>query len=770
MATPTITWYYYDGDSWEDMTAYVLTTGVSARYGMATNKPLDRLARPGAMQMQLKSLSGEFDPDDADCLTGWAINTKVKLVITYEGYSAVKWYGYVSKIQMIDNSQHEHIAQVTVSDWMRFASDFTITQQSIETYKRGDQVVDTIVDAVGHTPQATEYATGDYEFEAAFDSMTVRTKAATELNKIVLSEGGYFYNRHDRTTGEKLIFENAAYRGGLRTLSTLPELSTSYLLKAGSATDKVLLAGTTDKVLLNTVTDAHMDGIGERYERSHGENILNKVKVTAYPKRTDSTEQTLYSLGDVLKIVSGETKTINVRYQNADTKESCNAITSLMIQPVATTDYLMNTKKDGTGTNITSDLTVSVVFRTAEAEITLTNSSAYVGKITKLQLRGYGVYQDSSIEVVVEDAVSQAAYSESELNIEQQYQRDTVNGELWAERIVAKDAQPRTVLNKVMFVANKTESRMLAFLALDIGDLVRITESGLNIDGYYYINGVEFAITAGNIITYSWILSEALPSITLGNLTSAGFDFDEPLDAKAIDFGVVNGITGLDERTIIFDALIHNDPPGMTALSIGTYTASEKNGFTWIYTESPVDQNYMYYITRGFTGERGWWSSKPTVGEKGLNGADIPLSLETFYRVAIAYYPKSVSAVPKFYIDGVLAGFTTFSSPTGDPVESEDGKLIIGAITYPTGGYSQVTDGVVRNVCIYNRVLTADEIALDAAGTLITNGIVFRGLGIPTAETTAYYDQELTESQYVYDDIGGAVGVPKNAPTCREIT
>jgi len=305
---------------------------------------------------------------------------------------------------------------------------------------------------------------------------------------------------------------------------------------------------------------------------------------------------------------------------------------------------------------------------------------------------------------------------------------------------------------------------MLAFLALDIGDLVRITESGLNIDGYYYINGVEFAITAGNIITYSWILSEALPSITLGNLTSAGVDFDTPLDAKAIDFGLVNSVIGLNERTIIFDVLAHDTTTALTALSIGTYSASEMNGFSWVYISNPAAGNITYYLTRGFNGEIGWWNSKPS------GAAAIGMSLETFYRIAITYYPKDVYAVPKFYQDGVLDGVTVLATPAGSAVEEENSKLIIGAITYAAGGYSRTTDGLIRNVCIYNRVLTADEIALDAAGTLIKSGLVFRGLGIPTAESAAYYDQELTESQYVYDDIGGAVGVPKNSPICREIT
>ena len=259
--TPTITWHYWDGDEWIAISEYVLDDSCSGSWGMNTNRPIDRLATPGEMSMSMDNSGGKFDPDNANVLTGWAINTKVKLTVTYDSFSKIAFYGHISDIEITDISTTYSIANVTVLDWMDYAYRFTITQQSIETYKRGDQVSKTIVNAVGHTPQATEYNEGDNEFEAAFDSMTVKTKAATELNKIVLSEGGYFYNRHDRTTGEKLVFEGASYRNGLRTLAKIPVLTDSYLLMANSATDKILMAGSaTDYILLNTAVDAHMNG------------------------------------------------------------------------------------------------------------------------------------------------------------------------------------------------------------------------------------------------------------------------------------------------------------------------------------------------------------------------------------------------------------------------------------------------------------------------------------------------------------------------------
>jgi len=759
---PTIKWYYYNatGAAWVDISGYVLTKqGVSGHWGMRSNKYTDRLAATGEMRMLLDNTDGVFDPDDASVLTGWAINTKVKMVVTFDGVDYVRFYGKVDTLKFSDPNTHEHTAQVLVSDWMGYAYKKTLGEQSIETYKRGDQVVDTIVDAVGHTPQATEYAVGDYEFEAAFDSMTVKTKAATELNKIVLSEGGYFYNRHDRTTGEKLVFENATYRNGLRTLSKLPELSTSYLLKAGSATDHVLLAGTTDKVLINTVTDAHMNGIGERYERSHGENIINKVTVTAYPKRTDTEEQTLYSLGEVIRISSGETKTINVRYQNADTKESCNAITSLMVDPVATTDYTMNTLKDGWGgTDLTSSLTVSVVFRTAEAEITLTNTSGYLGQIRKLQLRGYGVYQDSSIKAVVEDTSSQASYSEAELNIEQQYQRDVVAGKLWAKKIVGVESSPRTKLNKITFCANKSEMRMLAFLACDIGDLVKITESGLNLDGYYYyINGIEFAITEGNIITYSWILDDSA-GISENRFSNVALEFS-PSSEDIIEFGEIPSLVDLPDQSIT---------AWCDVTTIGAFCdivcmwVDNAGGLEWGVGINETNGLRMF-LTMPCAGGGGNWTS-------GYESEITSGGSFVFLGVSIT------GTVIKFYINGVLKTTNVLIEPIGTRLSYSGANYTVGNIRSinPPSDYGMPFAGKLADIRHHNVILTEDEMMQvytdGIGGAGVTRGLLFHTPAILTSKLSTLTDQTLASTDRVFDSVNGYAGTPGGSVVVRAIT
>jgi hypothetical protein len=117
-----------------------------------------------------------------------------------------------------------------------------------------------------------------------------------------------------------------------------------------------------------------------------------------------------------------------------------------------------------------------------------------------------------------------------------------------------------------------------------------------------------------------------------------------------------------------------------------------------------------------------------------------------------------------------LQGKSTVSSPSGAP-DGETGPLIIGGEKdSATGIYTSTFDGLIKNIKIYNRLLSAAEITADAAGTHISNGLVFWGPFAPTEALTDYYDAALTTSQKLIDAVTGKVGTPQNAPVCREIT
>lgn len=751
---PTIKWYYYNatGAAWVDISGYVLTkNGVSGHWGMRSNKYTDRLAATGEMRMLLDNADGVFDPDDAQCLTGWAINTKVKMVVTFDGVNYTRFYGKVDSIKLVNPTSYEFTAQVLVTDWMGYAYKKTLGEQSIETYKRGGELCAEIVTAVGQTPLATSYAVGDYEFPAAFDSMTTTTKAATELNKIVLSENGYFYNRHDKVNGETLVFEAESTRNGLRTVSKLPVLTADCgLWELEANTDLVLMEDGESFVTLDEVQDAHIDGTVQAYQRTHGENILNRVTVTAYPKRVDTAEQTIYSLGTAMQLLSGEIKTITVKYQNSSTKESCNAITDLCSQPVLTTDYLMNTKSTGTGTNITTSLVVDVTYYTSSATITLVNTSPYTGYVTRLYLKGYGVYQDSPAKTTKEDATSQSSYGLGELNIEQRYQRDIELGEEMANKILSAEKDPITRLNKVTMIANVAAVLLLAFLAVEVGDLVRITESSLNIDSDYYVNGVEFSVREGNVIEFSWILKQEPPEVEV-TTTYTGVNIELASGANKIVWGSVPELENLTQKTIVFSTNISTlGGSGLTPI-LGFYRVKDTYPTGWGVDLDLSNDEVEFWETKT-GGVNTGWSADITTGA---------------HAIAISYDNSSTTNNPVIYLDGSsVAVSEKYGAPTYPSRNTADLPFIVG--DYYLGGNSMT--GTIGTIHIYNRILSAAEMEDVTDGTGgVTDGLVFSVIGIPQGSESSYYDQLLDYSMPVYDTVNDIMGIPVSAPICREI-
>jgi hypothetical protein len=438
-----------------------------------------------------------------------------------------------------------------------------------------------------------------------------------------------------------------------------------------------------------------------------------------------------------------------------------------MIQPVATTDYLMNTKKDGTGTDITTDLTVSVVYHTASADVTLTNASAYTGKITKLELRGYGVYQDSEVKAKAEDTASITDYGMMELNVEQQYQRDTTPGAVMANRILQTEKDPRTKLDRVQIVANTSHTHMAAFLSMDVGDMVKITESNLGLSNYYYVQGIEFEIISNSVIIYSWILTDVEPSVASGALTSATMEF-EILTDKAIDYGVIPAIENALERTIILSVYVSSTTGVPFSYGADSNTTGLQTQNTiYIFNESA--KYYLGFRNSGFTTQAGlWYSDKDAT----------PITASTWARIAITVEPNKTNSFPLFYVDGALVApepdidGSVHQLPIGSRIGEENTCLYLGGVySVDTDDYLCKFTGQIKNPLVYNRILSADEIALDAATPgCITEDLEFAGIYIPTSKTTEYYDAALTELQKVFDNINGLIGTPKDAPVCREIT
>jgi hypothetical protein len=405
-------------------------------------------------------------------------------------------------------------------------------------------------------------------------------------------------------------------------------------------------------------------------------------------------------------------------------------------------DYTFNTAADNSGTDITANLTVSVVYGTGSAIYTLTNGSIYSGYVTKLQARGFGVYQYNPIEAVQESLPSQNTYGIHAMEFQQQYMRELTVGNLAAQKMLDRDKSPHTNLTTLTVNANRTDAAMMAWLTLDIGDMVAVRETMSGIYGNYYIQSVKFSLGVGGIINFTWLLRQdfslkrGLSLITL-QTTSGTHD--------GLDYGYVPQIVGFPYRT--YSVWIYSTSGDGDILAPFSDAAGLSFG---IYSGG-----LLYYYQKG-TITPGTWVTLSTI------------SLNAWHHLVFTRDCTDPANQVLLYVDGSLTTLSQTSTQTG-PLADETGvNFVIGndnAVSIP---FNATFGGSIKDVRIYNRILTPGEVFMVyTRGPGIDEsipGLVFHGPCVRTQDYAGLVGTVLTTENKLLDNINGMIGTPHGAP------
>jgi hypothetical protein len=507
---------------WTDVSADVVrAVDITGDYGMQDAAPTTRVAGAGSMTFVLDNSTnnsagkiGYYSPGHTNCRSGFQTGITVRLIVNYDSIQYVKFYGRIpgDGIKIDDGLYGSRRVNVEVRDFMEQAAIHDLYLPELVQNKRIDDIVPLINANMKIQPLSTLLNVGDDTFGAAFDTVRQKTRALTEYQKLALSELGYIYSVPDNQYNECLVVEGRSTRYNSPTVSTvtLETALSGYLLKEDAGH---LLLESGGKIILNQQTAISLDGMQTDMNVSHGAHLTNIVQATVYPRLIDSSPVILFSLSSPIKIAAGETKTgYNVTY-----KDPTNRIQTVcgknMIDPVATTDYLMNTLEDGTGTDKTANLAVNATYGVEGATYTLTNSSASDCYITKLNARGIGIYIPDPVTYIASDDTSELTHGAIDLSMDLKYQDDPDHSALYANINLNNYKDPKTVIEDVSFFANRSTNLMYAFLQIGIGDRVHLSETVSGVDGDYFIQGTSFNISAGDVINFKWIVKDATKDI-----------------------------------------------------------------------------------------------------------------------------------------------------------------------------------------------------------------------------------------------------------------
>lgn len=319
--------YFNLNSVWTDSTSDVLSgSKLNAVWGMRNNKPLSLLADVGQLTFSLNNETGKYTPGGVSALSGWKKGVAVKVVFTFLEQTYVRFYGKIDSIRIDAGSLGNRRAHVTVLDWMDYATKYPLNNPAIQTNKRADEAMTTILDGMPIQPQARNFDTGVNTFPLIFKDATLKTRAYTEFQRIALSEMAYLYHVKDKDYGDTIRLESNTSRPTNTQIKQVTQITTpgfllkedgSYLLKEDSGKLITESYTTNDVSINNTMTSMDVE---------YGTNLINRVSTTVNPTKISTSPTLLYELDSSIFIDANSSITFNIQFTEESSKRLVAAL------------------------------------------------------------------------------------------------------------------------------------------------------------------------------------------------------------------------------------------------------------------------------------------------------------------------------------------------------------------------------------------------------------------------------------------------------------
>lgn len=496
--------------------------------GVMDNGPMDRVGATTTLRFELRNdasnsagLAGYYSPGHANAMTGFTTGIPCRLWFKFEGRKFYKYYGLIEPNGITPSAgiYGERRTKVSVQNFMAQAANHEMNLTSIALNKRIDTAVPLIVANMIVQPLATSYGTGTDTFPTVFDASGVGGSAAGEFSKLAMSEFGMIYDIGDETGGETLVVEGRNTRSTVtNTLLPIAAVDCGLLLLED---DGYLLLEDAGSLVLSEAQEASFDNVmlTDSMRVSYGKHQANRIRGITAVRRVDAAATTvLYSLPSAIQLTAGTPLTVRGTYRDPNGGASyVNAVTSSM-----TNAYAAFANEDGTGTNLTANLTVTPSYGTSEVEFVLTPTANMW--VTQLDAIGKGIYLYDPLSIIYEDRAKQQA-GVFQITFDMAYQDNPTKTDAFANYTLGLESLPNTTVDRAPMMANISSMNMYGFLLLEPGTRAHFVEDQTGIDGDFFINGYEAEMFSGRYVIFSPVLKGAQSSnFWIAGVSRAGID------------------------------------------------------------------------------------------------------------------------------------------------------------------------------------------------------------------------------------------------------
>lgn len=457
---------------WGDVTGdVVISQSPTWTRGNSGRGVEDRVANIGSFTFVLNNsisnsagTAGRYSPDHASVEAYFGLDAAVRLTLTEGATVHEEWQGKISTIVPMPGIYGERKTLITAEDWMANAYRDRVRGITVQTGKRDDEILDTLLALASRPPAVTDFSTGDDAYAYALhDENSITSTLARVFQKLTMSGLGRIF-----FTG----YETLVYR---------------------SRSD-LLLTGTPAATLSDTMSDL-------RVTRSKDQRV-REVLVTTYPVQIDASAVVLWAAQREIQLTAGETVEFDISFRDPSGRATRVAST-LLTTPVVNTDYKFSSTS-GSGTDLNASLGITVTLKADIATVRLVNNAGVTGYLWFHQQRGIGVYLYEPVT-----AYGDTGQLDGEtLTVDMVYQDDPLVGADISALLTYWFVADQSDVESVTFWANRTQDLTDAAF-LPCGSLVTIIETQTGINNNFIINGTTKTLMSGNLLQVTWNLIPA---------------------------------------------------------------------------------------------------------------------------------------------------------------------------------------------------------------------------------------------------------------------
>lgn len=380
------------------------------------------------------------------------------------GYEYTNFIGTLVDISPSSGQFDNPVTRCTAHDWIGYLNKQEIGLQALQSDKRVDEVLTTLLAEFPNQPEGTDFDSGVETFEVVFASDSSESSMARIFAKLARNERGRIYSRGDGT----LVFEKQGTRDG----SQDP-------------------AFTID----GTMTEFDVDYTAN--------NIYNIVSLDIKTQLIDAAaDKQLFNVGQGVPIAAGETITLECNFTDEDTGQAIAGVD--VVTPVASPHFGSTRTPAAEDLNANLDDTNYQVGATS-LTVDLENTGGVLGYLNEFIILGKRLTDYDRITITRRNDASINQVGNKKYTNDLDLIEDPNRAVEIADDILDHYAPSHTAGTRLELLANLSDSLAAALIASEVSTLFSAVESVTGISKDFYIDNIRYVQDH----TLLWVIIEA---------------------------------------------------------------------------------------------------------------------------------------------------------------------------------------------------------------------------------------------------------------------